>query len=302
MGVSLSGYYLLMEKFSSADTSSTIKKSERLKELLASNRSRNTSLGKTQQLARTKPQTITVYFSWYNFDIKKEKYCQVREVMGGGRRTAVISRNSGLQKLEEISKSFFFPGGKNVKKKRLTSFHYFLADFALQELPKDYDLPDIGVNGQFTIDKYIKVNALNHTKINFVTKLFSKHTNDVISALTSFDSEDDFQPEIKTSTPISIDPVYSSSDRLRDEMIERRALIEEQDSSYQQSLEADKKKDDVSKIFLQFFFHLFINIFSSGNYCNKCFNGYKNFGNIFLFWCKGALFKTKLLPQFSFKA
>ena len=79
MGIVLGDAYLLLEKLGGNKIDKS--KTELLKTFLGSNTTQ--SLAKVTQ-NRKQPAELTVYFSWYQFDMEKNRYAQVRT--GSGRR------------------------------------------------------------------------------------------------------------------------------------------------------------------------------------------------------------------------
>ena len=108
MGIALGDAYLLLEKLSG----NKIHKSnmELLKKFLGSNST--WSVARATQNQKW-PAELTVYFSWYQSDVKKNRYAQVRN--GGGRRSWAVDRNIRLNELPQIAKDFFFQNGQNFK-------------------------------------------------------------------------------------------------------------------------------------------------------------------------------------------
>ena len=104
-------------------------KAEKLKALFSAARSR--TVNRKEVKGRIKAPKVTVAFAWYNYDKKKDRFVQVREVAGGGRRMQLMSRSTSLHEIEVVAKKLFFPNGKSSRGKKLSEHSYYLADFAL---------------------------------------------------------------------------------------------------------------------------------------------------------------------------
>lgn len=141
MGIALADVYLMRAKFKN--------NSIRLGGLFHEARSRHyKALSKTKR--RQKQQIIAVAFCWYNFDMKKDKYTQVREISGGGKRVQTVSRSSCLDELTKIALKIFFPDGKTKKGASLKSYSYYLADYCLNEI----------TSNSFSLDTCLENNGL----------------------------------------------------------------------------------------------------------------------------------------------
>ena len=236
--------YQVIAKFKIYDT-----KTEKLKQLMVTARSKRDVVSASSSKKRLKQVKITVSFTWYNYDQKKEKYTQVREIMGGGKRVQILPRTSDKEKLLEAATNLFFPEGRNSKGNRLTNFNYFLADFSLSEIEDE----------NFDLDKYLTKHSLKQTKLSLVTKTLTfQQRLHLISNSTSSSSEDDFEipttlhkhstPKNVSQSSVAIATVISDDDLPSFNQVDneqRRKLIEVQDSDYAKSLKADQSKDKV---------------------------------------------------------
>ena len=73
-------------------------RAQRLKNLLSTTKS-SISNKTNYPKKRAKPSKIQLYFSWYHYDVKKERYTQVREQQGGGLRVQQVDRHSTFQEM-----------------------------------------------------------------------------------------------------------------------------------------------------------------------------------------------------------
>ena len=177
MGLALAHAYQVISKFKKINA-----RSLRLRELITTARRKQNGIMSRTGNTRLKPDVISVNFNWYHYDDKKEKYCQVRENRGGGRRSISLRRKSTYDELSEIATDTFFPKGKAKGSILLRQHSYYLADFQLEPI----------VDDGFAMDTYLKENHLKSARFSLMTK---RHGRLVID-LGSDDDDDDF--EIKT--------------------------------------------------------------------------------------------------------
>ena len=207
MGIALGDTYLLLEKLGGNKIDKS--KTELLKTFLGSNTTR--SLAKATQ-NRKRPAELTVYFSWYQFDVEKNRYAQVRT--GGGRRSRAVDRNIKLDDLLQIAKDFFFPNGHNSKGP-ISKFKIALGGPDMSEIENKLRFR-INEHEErvedFTVDGYLRKYGLKVAKLNLLTivdspqeKLNNKERENLNNTpLVIEDSEDDFElPSINYSTPMS---------------------------------------------------------------------------------------------------
>ena len=207
MGIALGDAYLLLEKLGGNKIDKS--KTELLKTFLGSNTTR--SLAKATQ-NRKRPAELTVYFSWYQFDVEKNRYAQVRT--GGGRRSRAVDRNIKLDDLLQIAKDFFFPNEHNSKGP-ISKFKIALGGPDMSEIENKLRFR-INEHEErvedFTVDGYLRKYGLKVAKLNLLTmvdspqeKLNNKERENLNNTpLVIEDSEDDFElPSINYSTPMS---------------------------------------------------------------------------------------------------
>lgn len=150
MGLALADSYKVIERFKEKS------KENRLKELLAKSRSTK----KTTKSSRSKPKTLTISLGWYNFNRKKKRYQQVREMQGGGRRTFVMDRSSTLQEVKQKAESLFFPNDRSRSGKRKCEFTIEIADFSLT----------VFQDPSLTVEQYLETSNITSAKVNLLSK------------------------------------------------------------------------------------------------------------------------------------
>ena len=261
IGIALADVYVILDKFSSNRNTATAR-AEQLKSFLASSRSKQGYTTHSYPKKRSKASSLTVTFTWHNYDNKKKKYAQVREQMGGGRRQQIMQRSSTFETILENAKGLFFPRGKNSKKKRLTDFSYFVGDFALNQLSSELEISLESETKlvKFTLDEYMRNNALKQARFIFMTK--ERRWNELY--LCKSDSDDSdlelpsaasmfFQSSTPTypnlSTPTYPNFVHDLGEKEESENVNvlqvRRDLVQQQDEAFRLSLEADQEKEKV---------------------------------------------------------
>ena len=168
MGIALGDACLLLEKLGEKKLDKS--KTELLKTFLGSNTSR--SLAKATQ-NRKRPVELTVYFSWYQFDMEKNRYGQVRT--GSGRRSRAVRRNIKLDDLLQTAKDFFFPNGHNSKGP-ITKFKIALGGPDMSEIENKLRFR-INEHEErvedFTVDGYLRKYGLKVAKLNLLTMVDS---------------------------------------------------------------------------------------------------------------------------------
>ena len=86
MGIALAHVYQLCQQFSQINETA-----ERLKTLLSTAKSSAQVKNANCPRKGAFHQKLSVCFSWYHYDPKKERYTQVQEQRGGGRRVQLIN-------------------------------------------------------------------------------------------------------------------------------------------------------------------------------------------------------------------
>ena len=97
MGIALAHVYRLRQQFSQINETA-----ERLKTLLSTAKSSAQAKNANCLRKRAFPQKLSVCFTWYHYHPKKERYTQVREQQGGGRRVQLINRNASSSELSTV--------------------------------------------------------------------------------------------------------------------------------------------------------------------------------------------------------
>ena len=97
MGIAVAHVYQLRQQFSQINETD-----ERLKTLLSNAKSSAQAKNANSPRKRACPQKLSVCFTWYHYDPKKERYTQVRKQLGGGRRVQLINRNASSSELSTV--------------------------------------------------------------------------------------------------------------------------------------------------------------------------------------------------------
>ena len=104
---------LLLEKF--RDDKRLDRSQESLKRIIYSVRENHGAMLKGK---RRRPDTLSVYFSWYmeKFEGTEKKYTQIRLNSGGGVKQKLMARNANYETCFQTAKNAFLPNGKNDQK------------------------------------------------------------------------------------------------------------------------------------------------------------------------------------------
>ena len=196
MRIALVHVYQLMLEYGQRN-----ERAQRLKNLLSTTKS-SISNKTNYPKKRAKPSKIQLYFSWYHYDVKKERYTQVREQQGGGLRVQHVDRHSTFQEMFQWIVDVFFPNGFNKKRKYISKYKHCLGDYALQEMTETMYLDQ----EVFTLEKYIKCNSLKQVKFTLLTcdKKDKKNKDHLFLFNFSDDDHDDYD-DFKDLPPFSID-------------------------------------------------------------------------------------------------
>lgn len=102
MGMALAHVYLLTDNFA------TEQKKAKLGELVKSAR-----VSYNEKSLKNKKGKVMVTLNWYHFNEKKNKFCQIKEINGGGKVCPRLKYDDTLEPVFETMKNSFFPEGKN---------------------------------------------------------------------------------------------------------------------------------------------------------------------------------------------
>ena len=163
-------------------------------------------------------KTYSVILGLQNFNENLQKYTYVRSA--GGSRKLDLARNIGFEELKQEAINVYFPEDKNYVLGSL-----FLYDAQLGNYSGEIIIP----NKDFTLEKYFKDNKLQHIRLYLkVKKLTISLRSNTLS-----DDEDIFEI-----------PSYNKAG----ECTERKRLREEISKAFEESLEADRKKDRIVNV------------------------------------------------------
>ena len=173
----------------------------------------------------SKRKTYSVILGLKNFNEKLQKYTYVRSA--GGSRKLDLRRNIGFEELKQEAVQVYFPENKNSILGSL-----FLYETKLGNFSGDVIIP----GDDFTLEKYCRDNKLQHIRLYLKVK---KLTISLLSNALS-DDEDIFELPNNKAEDSHTDLIGTS--------VERKRLREEMNKAYEESLEADRKKDRIVNV------------------------------------------------------
>ncbi|XP_057309218.1 uncharacterized protein LOC130647391 isoform X3 [Hydractinia symbiolongicarpus] len=233
MGVGLADSRLLMQKFLYE------LKKDQLKSIVSSIRQGSS---KRRVESKCKSSTISIEFSWQNFEKKgyKNKYSTVRIGQGGGLRRNKFTRDTLLSQVLEHLRSVFFPNGESKEHGSISLMRVTLIG-TLNE-----NIEDLSISLQTYIDK----NSLKTIKFYLQTKSLSLA---LMEGIHSDSSGDDFEINNKvrrkeSTSLVGYDVENISSDEQQkngnSDAKERKQIIIEQDREYALLVAENFKKEN----------------------------------------------------------
>ena len=217
MGIGLADARLLVEKFKNQ------KRAEELASMVAAVRN-----GKERfHTKKKKVEKLKIEYSWHHYDEAKKKYCVVRISCGGGIRTGEFHRDENLNVILKDMKGSYFPGGRN-KKGKISGMNCNLCGGDKAEI----DDLDMSLGSYFDLKGLKSRKLYLQTKKKGLLERLEFHYDSADDSLKDFDV--DFDNLVK-STP--------EADK-EQQRLERLNLIKSQDEAYNESLAADRKKDE----------------------------------------------------------
>ena len=222
-------------------------------------RKRSRSLVDTATEKKTKRK---VYLGWAHFNEHTKSFVAVRSNKGGGAREVELDLSTTATEVIETAKKLFFPNGTS-RFGTVETMNLGIADSQYRDLRNvlvgDLKLP-------FSLQRYAEGTKLSRLRINLTSKK-KKWTEMCEVSEGEQGSEDCRESDIELpSTPVvDFIELEAESERTSKEIIddsgtckldqmseasnldnlkERRILVSQQDKEYQESLKADKAKEE----------------------------------------------------------